>query len=111
MLSALSDNISKSLDDPANIGEVDLLIRSVDVRLRSANTHRDDLSLRVLLFELLEEGNRAAFSESSDSQTIEIAVRGLSEACIQPGLKLSLLPSAASVTTLKGNLGVVGNIS
>ncbi len=100
LFSALSDNIGKSFDDPANISEIDLLIRPVNIRLRSTNSHCNDLSVRVFLFKLFEERNGSSFAKSSNSQAVEIAVRSFSESCIQPGLKLSLLPATASVTTL-----------
>ena len=82
LLTTLGDNISKSLNDLANISEINLFIRTMNIRFRAANTHSDNLSLRVLLFKFLKEGDRATLSKGANGQTIEIAVRSLSEACI-----------------------------
>jgi hypothetical protein len=54
---ALSNDIGEGLDDLADIGKIDLFIRSMDVRSGSTNTKGDDLSVWVLALELLKERN------------------------------------------------------
>jgi len=102
--------MSKSLDYLANINQVNLLIGTVNVRLGAAHTKSNDLSVRVLALELLEERNGAAFTESAEGKIAEVFLGGLLEATLKPTLEGLLLPATTSVATLEGDLGVVGDI-
>ena len=102
--------MSEGLDYFANVDKVDLLVGSVNVGLGSADTKSHDLGLRVFLLKLLEEGDGATFSKGTDSEAVEVLVRGLIEATLEPLLELALLPAGACMTTLEGDLGIVGNV-
>jgi hypothetical protein len=49
--------MGECLDDLAHVGEIDLLIGSVDVGFRSAHAKCHDLCLGILLLQFLEERN------------------------------------------------------
>jgi hypothetical protein len=102
--------MGKSLDDLANIDEVDLLVGTMDVRLRSANTQSNDLGSWVFALKLFKEGNGSTLTKGSDLLSLEVLLGCLLEAILQPAFKLFLLPSTAGVATLNGNLCIVGNI-
>jgi len=53
LLSTLSNNVSKSLDDLADIDKVDLLIRTMNVRLGSTDTKSNNLGSRILSLKFL----------------------------------------------------------
>lgn len=64
--------MGKGLDDLADIDEVDLLVGSVNVGLRAANTKRNDLGSRVFALKFLKEGDRTAFSECANLLATEV---------------------------------------
>ena len=72
LLARVGDDVSESLDDLADIDEVDLLVGSVNVGLWSAAAEGDNLSLWVLSLEFLEEGDRATFTEGTEGETTEV---------------------------------------
>jgi len=111
LLSTLSNNMSKSLDNFANINKIDLLIRAMDVRLRSTNSQSNNLGSGVFSLKFFEEWNRATFSKGSDLLTLKVLLRGFLKSVLQPTLKLFLLPATSCMSSLDCNFCVIGNIS
>jgi hypothetical protein len=72
LLSTLRDNMGKSLDDLAYIDEVDLLVGTMDVRLRSTNTQSNDLGSGVFALKLFKEGNGSTLTKGSDLLSLEV---------------------------------------
>ena len=64
--------MSKGLNDLADVDEVDFLIGSMNVGLRSADTEGNNLSSGILALKFLQEGNRATLTEGTQLLAAEV---------------------------------------
>ena len=64
--------MSKGLNDLADVDEVDFLIGSMNVGLRSADTEGNNLGSGILALKFLQEGNRATLTEGTQLLAAEV---------------------------------------
>ena len=101
----------ESLGELLGVGEVNALVGGVGVGLGSDETESKDEGVWVHAVELGKEGNGATHTVGTSVFSIEEVAACFLDAAFEPLGLVFHAPALASVATLDGDLGIVGDVS